>query len=195
MEHPLITRALFPGAVKIGGVSLMPPTLGQWLMLEAAGSPFAVGGDASPSDARVALAVLSAPWRESRRAAMAGELAVWAAAKAPKASRRDVADISEWFGLVWAMPEQYREDGAADGPGWEPCVGAAYRYAVRATRLNLTALTLRRVESVWDLTVPEVLVGCVAAAELDGAEFESAEDTEISTRTTTSPPDGGKNQS
>ena len=188
MEPLAHIAATFPAAVKIGGRRLAPPTLGQWRMLEAAGSPFASSAprEATADDVRVALEILAAPWRRTmrrlRRPRLFG-LRAWLLGLG--ASAKDGRNLMEWLDCAWKTPERFVKDGDASGVGFSPCSSMAARYAMRANRLSLRRFVLRRVESVWDLTVPEALWGCVVAAELDGAEFESEDEAGITTVTST----------
>lgn len=172
--------AWFPADVKIAGVRLSPPTLGQWRLLEAVGSPFAFGGDATVDDARFALALLSLPWRAGTEILRhPRRLRVRAAWKGMRATAETVRELAEWCDCAWASPERYRRDGEVSGDGFEPCCGISVRYAMRANRLNLTGLFPFRARTVWDLPIPFVLWGCVCASELDGAEFEAEDEPRV----------------
>ena len=193
MEHVSHIAAWFPARVKIAGVRLSPPTLGHWRLLEAAGSPFAVGGEANVADVRAALAVLTLPWRKaSRLLPRQRRFALRCAWKGGRATIADARALEEWLGCVWRTPERYVKDGEASGDGFPPCCGLAVRYAMRANRLSLIRLFPFGARNVWDLPVPFVLWGCVAAAELDGAEFEAEEETTTSTSTDVSGASPGK---
>ena len=152
----------------------MPPTLGQWRLLECCDSPFASGGSATREETALALAVLSRPWRAGMRLLRsewrkALALAPWRLPP-PSASR----ELAAWLDECWWSPERYVEDGSAPSPeAFEPCAPRAVRIAARAVRENWLAIVPVPCESVWDAPVPHLMLALVAFSENDGAEFEA----------------------
>ena len=66
MEYVEHKAVWFPSPVKVAGLQLMPPTIGQIRLLDAVSSPFLVGGEAVPLDVAIALHILRTPWRRCR---------------------------------------------------------------------------------------------------------------------------------
>jgi hypothetical protein len=174
MEHLRHTAAWFPSRVEIAGRRLMPPTLGQWRLLECCDSPFASGGSATRVETALALAILSRPWRAGMRLLRsewrkALALAPWRLPP-PSASR----ELDAWLWECWWSPDRYVEDGATPSPeAFAPCASRAVRIAARAARENWLAVVPVPCESVWDAPIPHLLLALVAFSENDGTEFEA----------------------
>lgn len=180
MEHLRHTAAWFPSRVEIAGRRLMPPTLGQWRLLECCDSPFAAGGSASREETALALAILSRPWRAGMRMLRsewrkALALAPWRLPP-PSASR----ELAAWLLECWWAPERYVEDGAAPSPeAFAPCAPGAVRLAARAVRENWLAFVPVPCETVWDAPIPHLMLAVVAFSENDGGEFEAPGEAEL----------------
>ena len=177
MEFLCHTAAWFPARVRIAGVRLAPPTLGHWRLLECAGSPFALGGPATPAATALALAVLSRPWRKARRM-LASEWRRAYALASVRPSPADAADLRDWLAECWNGPERYVRDGEGR-PSEEaapPCCPVAVRIACAAVRDRLCEALSRPAASVWDAPVPELLLLRAAFDENAGAEYESPGD-------------------
>lgn len=178
MEYVEHKAVWFPCAVRIAGLRIRPPTLGQLRLLEAVNSPFIAGGRADADDCAIALWILATPWRRSRRRL---ERPGWMAARIAWMQWRWVRDaggcaraIEGFVGRALWVPERYERDGAG-APAFAPASGLAARLALRAARLGIAALAHgRRGDWIcaWDVPVDAVLAyGCVAA-EMDGQEFQ-----------------------
>ncbi len=174
MEHYYHKAAWFPPILKIGGVRVAPPTLGQWRILELMESPFVRGGKAAAKDVRSALLVFKTPWRRCRRAIMRHpKLFAWYAfVRFWRVTPIHCVEISAWLNEVWKHPEQYISDDAKPSQRFSPCSSSTVILALSLTRMRLPLITIDTVASVWDLSVPEALLLIVADAERRGAEFE-----------------------
>lgn len=172
MEYIRHTAAWFPSRVEIAGRRLMPPTLGQWRLLECCASPFAWGGVASREETALALAILSRPWRAGMRLLQsewrkALALAPWRLPP-PSASR----ELATWLDEAWWQPERYVKDGEGR-TSFAPCTPCSVRLAAAAVRDGWLWLCPGKPESVWDMPIPLMLFSKIAFEEDDGAEFEA----------------------
>lgn len=181
MEWPSHAAAWYPSRVEIAGRRLAPPALGHWRLLECARSPFAVGGRAAPEDTALALAVLSRPWRRARRMLRGG----WRLALATaflRASAADARALGDWLAEVWRTPERFVKDGAPRRSPRSFCAPESELVAAEAVAGGWLALLPDPVPTVWDAPLPMLLLAGVAAREVAGAEFETAEEAEMAER-------------
>lgn len=179
MEYIEHKAVWFPCAVRIAGLRLRPPTLGQLRLLEAVNSPFIAGGRADSDDCAIALWILATPWRRARRRL---ERPGWMAARIAWMQWRRVRDaggcaraIEGFVGRALWVPERYEREGAG-APAFAPASGLAARLALRAARLGLAALAHGRRgawDCVWDIPVDAVLAYGTAAAETEGSEYQT----------------------
>ena len=180
LEHKAIW---FPSATRVAGVRIWPPTLGQIRLLESVGSPFLVGGQADADDCLIARHLLATPWRLARRRvarplqlACRLRLESWLKPLDAAAGR----EIEAFIGRALWLPERYERDGAGGSAG-EAATGVAVRLGLRAARLGLGAVGHGRRgawDCVWDIPVDAILAYGTAAAEIEGNEYQTREETE-----------------
>jgi len=170
LEHNAIWAT---ASARVAGVRLRPTTLGQWRLLEAAASPFAWGGRASADAVRVALEIVSQPWRRTARRMRSPRLfALRCWVRHLWADASDAARLRSWLDQQWASPPRYRERGRSPSEAYPPCCGPADRLAMRALAAGVPALAPSGARTVWDATVAEALWACVCRDELAGAEYQ-----------------------
>jgi len=184
MEYVEHKAVWFPSPVRVAGIRLMPPTLGQIRLLEAVSSPFLVGGEAVPLDSAIALHILRTPWRLCRwqltHPSLFAALAQFLLLRRAVRSESAAASISAFIVAALWEPEQYIQDGAA-APAFNPATGYAVRLALRAARLPLASLCHTHTPThphtsswrcVWDVPVPAAIAYCIAQAEASGTEYQ-----------------------
>ena len=176
MEYVEHKAVWFPSPVKVAGLQLMPPTIGQIRLLDAVSSPFLVGGEAVPLDVAIALHILRTPWRRCRwqltHPSLFAFLAQLILLRRAVRAESSVSEIADFVVAALWEPEQYIKDGAA-APAFAPATGYAVRLALRTARLPLASLCHAGAwRCVWDVPVPAAIAYCVAQAEATGTEYQ-----------------------
>jgi len=160
--------ALFPARYRVGGQTLMPLTVGHFLVLEHLESPYVCGGPAMPHDLATALLVCSVPWRVAawiiRRPRLL-KLALWLVFR-----RMGVIDwkpesvkFGRWISDCTWMPERFKQEGEKNG--FPPCSPYAYRLAY----MLMDRFSEREIMA---MPMPKAHLYALARAESQGAQFE-----------------------
>ena len=181
MSHWVEHKALwYPGRKRVCGRRLRPLTLGHLRLLEIIESPFLSGGEAGIEDLAAALAICSLPFRAAHW--MTGRR--WALRIVAFAC---VVIVRNWEKETWAMqafisecqwmPEMYREDGVMlNVYGYSSSF--AMRLAFLTTKTHGMGLPTIS-NAVWRMTVPEIMAWRLTDMELNGNEYMTREEAEM----------------
>ena len=159
--------ALFPAPVRVYGVRLMPPTLGQFMTLEHLESPYVNAGIAMPDDLILAVLVCAVPYWVGVRIIRSKRLCRWACRFIAWRARRvkwqaESRTFARWLHECTWQPERIvAEDEKA---GWPACAPYAYRVAYSLMD-RFTERELMR------MPMPKVGLYMLAKAEAAGNQF------------------------
>lgn len=176
---PFIQSAAIPPARRAyrlrRGVALPPPTIGTLIVTEAlcdveSAIGAAEAGELLDPDLLALVAVLSWPWRKTRRYMGRPRWGLHAWRTRPRTQAEAVAAI-EWLLQATETPPRYRSAEEGKPSMLKPASSPAMRLALRVASLHGAPEALAGVECVLDLPARDAIAWLVAEDELAGAHF------------------------
>jgi hypothetical protein len=167
--------AFFPSPVRICGVSLMPPTVGHYAILEAIESPFLCGGNAKAGDLLGTVALLSVSHKTAaelvRRPARWGwrqRALAWRMRRKRLTLEDETRRLSRWMAeCVW-FPERFK-DPATEKPSFPSSVPHANKLVWILTEHFPKA-------DVLAMNIIEAHCYALSRAEMVGNQFETLQE-------------------
>lgn len=157
------------------GVALPPPTIGTLIVTEAlcdveSAIGAAEAGELLDPDLLALVAILSWPWRKTRRYMGRPRWGLHAWRTRPRTQAEAVAAI-EWLLQATEVPPRYRSADEGKPSMLKPASSAAMRLALRAAALHGAPEALAGVRSIFDVPARDAIAWLVAEDELEGAHF------------------------
>ena len=188
MSHWMSHKACwYPGRMRVAGKWLRPLTLGHLRLLEIIESPFLAGGSVGIEDVAVAVAIVSHPfwlarWSVGRRWAL--RLLALPVAVYTRDWKKESGTLNKYLSDNLWMPEQYRKENEIQINPFGYSSSLSMRLAWMVSGKWAHGVPIKS-HPVWNLTVMEVLAWRLTDTEINGREFVTRDEVEMTEKAIT----------